>query len=238
MVALPEGSRWPRALPTRSSSRPRSTPKRRWKPRRAERRIALDEPLPRPLDHGKPGGAGRPHGGPVPHRAEPDHRPGGARRASETICESARSTARLWGSIARTAPVGRDLRVLTTVIEAATDLERIADHAVNISEVTLAIGEDPLIKPLDRHPPHGGEGPGDGAPQLRCHGARDVAPRAGSVRGRQAGGRLVPGAVSKSSSGLSPTAATPTARARPFISSLSPATWNGSPTMRATSPST
>src|SRR5690606_12231850 len=55
---------------------------------------------------------------------------------------------RALGLIARTAPVGRDLRVLTTVIEAATDLGRIADHAVNISEVTLAIGEDPLIKPL------------------------------------------------------------------------------------------
>jgi len=55
---------------------------------------------------------------------------------------------RALGLIARTAPVSRDLRVLTTVIEAATDLGRIADHAINISEVTLAIGEDPLIKPL------------------------------------------------------------------------------------------
>lgn len=55
---------------------------------------------------------------------------------------------RALGLIARTAPVSRDLRVLTTLIEAATDLGRIADHAINISEVTLAIGEDPLIKPL------------------------------------------------------------------------------------------
>ena len=55
---------------------------------------------------------------------------------------------RALGLIARTAPVSRDLRILTTVIEAATDLGRIFDHAVNISEVTLAIGEDPLIKPL------------------------------------------------------------------------------------------
>jgi len=50
--------------------------------------------------------------------------------------------------IGRAAPVGRDLRTLITIIMAATDLERIADHAVNISEVTLAIGEEPLIKPL------------------------------------------------------------------------------------------
>lgn len=50
--------------------------------------------------------------------------------------------------IGRIAPVGRDLRTLTTILLAATDLERIADHAVNISKVTLAIGEEPLIKPL------------------------------------------------------------------------------------------
>lgn len=55
---------------------------------------------------------------------------------------------RALGLIARTAPVGQDLRILITMIEAATDLGRIFDHAVNISEVTLAIGEDPLIKPL------------------------------------------------------------------------------------------
>ena|GEM_PF-37824 len=55
---------------------------------------------------------------------------------------------RALGLIARTAPVSRDLRILTTLIEAATDLGRIAEHAINISEVTLAIGEDPLIKPL------------------------------------------------------------------------------------------
>ena len=84
-----------------------------------------------------------------PHRAKPDHRPGGARRARRTsINRKIEIHNRALGLIARTAPVGRDLRVLTTVIEAATDLGRIADHAVNISEVTLAIGEDPLIKPL------------------------------------------------------------------------------------------
>lgn len=55
---------------------------------------------------------------------------------------------RALGLIARTAPVGRDLRTLYTIIDAATDLKRIADHAVNIAEITLAIGEEPLIKPL------------------------------------------------------------------------------------------
>src|SRR5690606_36223158 len=55
---------------------------------------------------------------------------------------------RALGLIARTAPVGRDLRTLYTIIDAATDLKRIADHAVNIAEITLAIGEEPLIIPL------------------------------------------------------------------------------------------
>ena len=52
------------------------------------------------------------------------------------------------GLIGRAAPVGRELRTLATVMQAATDLERIANHAVNIAEVTLAIGDEPLIKPL------------------------------------------------------------------------------------------
>jgi len=52
------------------------------------------------------------------------------------------------GLVGRAAPVGRELRTLSTVMQAATDLERIADHAVNIAEVTLAIGDEPLIKPL------------------------------------------------------------------------------------------
>lgn len=56
--------------------------------------------------------------------------------------------ARAMGILGRTAPVGKELRVLITVIQAAMELERIADHAVNISEVTLAIGDEPLIKPL------------------------------------------------------------------------------------------
>lgn len=55
---------------------------------------------------------------------------------------------RALGLLGRTAPIGRDLRTLITVIKAANDLQRISDHAVHISEVTLAIGDEPLIKPL------------------------------------------------------------------------------------------
>lgn len=45
-------------------------------------------------------------------------------------------------------PIARDLRAVTTVLRTVVDLERIADHAVNIAELTLRIGREPLIKPL------------------------------------------------------------------------------------------
>ena len=50
--------------------------------------------------------------------------------------------------IALQQPLARDLRVVTTVWRIAADLERIADHATNIAEITERIGTEPLIKPL------------------------------------------------------------------------------------------
>jgi phosphate transport system protein len=50
--------------------------------------------------------------------------------------------------IALQQPIAKDLRVITTVLKTVTDLERIADHATNIAEITQRIGKTPLIKPL------------------------------------------------------------------------------------------
>jgi phosphate transport system protein len=50
--------------------------------------------------------------------------------------------------IALQQPLARDLRVVTTVWRIAADLERIADHATNIAEITERIGTEQLIKPL------------------------------------------------------------------------------------------
>jgi phosphate transport system protein len=45
-------------------------------------------------------------------------------------------------------PMARDLRMIGTALKIVTDLERMADHAVDIAYATLAIGQETLIKPL------------------------------------------------------------------------------------------
>lgn len=50
--------------------------------------------------------------------------------------------------IATQQPLAKDLRRIFTAIKISTDLERIADYAVDIARVTRRIGTDPLIKPL------------------------------------------------------------------------------------------
>ena len=49
--------------------------------------------------------------------------------------------------IALRQPMGRDLRFLTTAMKITTDLERIADNAVNIAERALELDEEPMLKP-------------------------------------------------------------------------------------------
>ncbi|GAA3401565.1 phosphate signaling complex protein PhoU [Paenibacillus hodogayensis] len=50
--------------------------------------------------------------------------------------------------IATQQPVAKDLRRIIIAFRMASDLERMADLAVDVAKVTLRIGEEPLIKPL------------------------------------------------------------------------------------------
>ena len=44
-------------------------------------------------------------------------------------------------------PAGRDLRFITTALKITTDLERIGDRAVSISERAIELGGEPPLKP-------------------------------------------------------------------------------------------
>ncbi len=50
--------------------------------------------------------------------------------------------------LAREQPVARDLRFITTAMKITTDLERMADLAVNVSERVLELNEEPRLKPF------------------------------------------------------------------------------------------
>ena len=45
-------------------------------------------------------------------------------------------------------PVARDLRVISAALKMITDMERIGDHAVDISELTIMMANTPYIKKL------------------------------------------------------------------------------------------
>lgn len=53
-------------------------------------------------------------------------------------------------------PVARDLRTITAAMKMVTDMERIGDHAADISELTVAHGGHPLQAPGGQHQVHGG----------------------------------------------------------------------------------
>lgn len=50
--------------------------------------------------------------------------------------------------LALQSPLGRDLRMVGTILKITTDIERIGDNSVNIAEVAQRIAHEPLIKPL------------------------------------------------------------------------------------------
>lgn len=50
--------------------------------------------------------------------------------------------------IATQQPMARDLRILASILEIATELERIGDYAKGISRICLLMGDEAPIKPL------------------------------------------------------------------------------------------
>jgi phosphate transport system protein len=50
--------------------------------------------------------------------------------------------------IATQQPVAGDLRSIFSILEIATELERLGDYAKGIARISITIGEKPLIKPL------------------------------------------------------------------------------------------
>jgi phosphate transport system protein len=51
-------------------------------------------------------------------------------------------------TLARHQPMARDLRFITTAMKITSDLERIADHAVNISERAMELNNEPPLRAL------------------------------------------------------------------------------------------
>ncbi len=50
--------------------------------------------------------------------------------------------------IATQQPLASDLREIISILLIAIELERIADHAKNLAEITIHMGNEPLLKPL------------------------------------------------------------------------------------------
>ena len=50
--------------------------------------------------------------------------------------------------IASQQPMARDLRVILALLHIAVELERMGDYAEGIAKISLAMGEDPPVKPL------------------------------------------------------------------------------------------
>lgn len=51
-------------------------------------------------------------------------------------------------TIAQHQPVAVDVRILTSVLEVITELERMGDYAKGIANINMMIGSEPYIKPL------------------------------------------------------------------------------------------
>ncbi len=54
--------------------------------------------------------------------------------------------------IATQQPMARDLRLLAAILEVTTELERMGDYAKGIARITLRIGDEDLLKPIESIP--------------------------------------------------------------------------------------
>jgi phosphate transport system protein len=54
--------------------------------------------------------------------------------------------------IATQQPMARDLRLLAAILEVTTELERMGDYAKGIARITVRIGEEDLLKPVESIP--------------------------------------------------------------------------------------
>lgn len=53
-----------------------------------------------------------------------------------------------YGLLATQSPMAHDLRDIISILLIAIELERIADHAKNLAEISIYMGTEPLLKPL------------------------------------------------------------------------------------------
>jgi len=51
-------------------------------------------------------------------------------------------------AIATQQPMAQDLRILASILEIASELERMGDYAKGIAKINIMLGDQPLIKPL------------------------------------------------------------------------------------------
>lgn len=55
--------------------------------------------------------------------------------------------------IATQQPMARDLRLLAAILEVTTELERMGDYAKGIARITVRLGQESLLEPLNEIPP-------------------------------------------------------------------------------------
>ncbi|MFO8037476.1 MAG: phosphate signaling complex protein PhoU [Anaerolineales bacterium] len=55
-------------------------------------------------------------------------------------------------TVATQQPMARDLRILSSILDIAGELERIGDYAKGIARITIRLGDDPPLRPIGHIP--------------------------------------------------------------------------------------